>query len=143
MHMAAKEYFQFKKLLKDKGFFTTAPRKHIFDVLQIHPALTLKGLIGLSRQYDTATVYRTVDLFEKLGIIKRIRLGWHTKIELSDIFQHHHHHLTCSSCGRVVILKEDATVEKLINQLALTKKFKATDHELEIRGICGPCQTTK
>lgn len=138
--MQSNDLYRFKRLLKENGYFTTSPRKHIFELLQLHPTLTMKGLIALSKQHDQATIYRTIDLFEKLGIIHRLRLGWHTKIELSDSFQHHHHHLTCTFCGKVIILKEDAIIEKQIKDMALLKNFLPADHELEIRGKCKSCQ---
>ena len=138
--MSEAEFIQFKKLLKQAGYFITAPRKHIFELLQEHPALTLKQLIHLTKDHDQATVYRTVDLFEELGVINRLRLGWHTKIELSDLFQHHHHHLTCTQCGKVTDLEEDLEVEQSINKLAAKIHFKAIDHNLEIRGVCNSCQ---
>lgn len=140
--MADVEFSRFKKLLKDSGYFVTAPRMRLFGLLQNHPALTLKELIKLVKKHDQTTVYRNMDLFERLGIINRLRLGWHTKIELSDIFQHHHHHMSCVNCGKVWALKEDALIEAQIIKLANLKDFKAMDHQLEIRGLCKTCQKT-
>ena len=137
--MADVEFLRFKKLLKDSGHFVTAPRMRMFGLLQHHPALTLKELITLVKKHDQTTVYRNMDLFERLGIINRLRFGWHTKIELSDIFQHHHHHMTCVNCGKVWTLKEDELIEKQITKLVQKKNFVAKDHQLEIRGICKNC----
>lgn len=143
IYMADAEFLRFKKLLKQNGHFVTAPRMRLFGLLQIHPALTLKELINLIEKHDQVTVYRNMNLFESLGIINRLRLGWHTKIELSDIFKHHHHHLSCVSCGKVWTLKEDEVIEKQIGKLATAKNFKAMDHQLEIRGLCSACQKHK
>jgi Fur family ferric uptake transcriptional regulator len=116
------------------------PRMRMFGMLQNNPALTLKELIKLVKKHDQVTVYRNIELFEKLGIINRLRLGWHTKIELSDIFQHHHHHIACINCGKVWALKEDKLIEQQIKILAQSKQFKTIDHQLEIRGLCAKCQ---
>jgi Fur family zinc uptake transcriptional regulator len=134
------EVSRFKKLLKDNGHFITKPRLRLFAILQRRPALTMQELIPLVDQHDQVTVYRNIDLFEKLGIINRLRLGWLTKIELSDIFVHHHHHFTCTNCGKIFDLPDDPIIEKQISQLALGKNFHATDHQLEIRGLCRDCQ---
>lgn len=131
---------RFEELLKDNHNFVTEPRLRLFALLQKHPALTLKELIRLLPRHDQVTVYRNMDLFERLGIITRLRLGRQTKIELSDLFRHHHHHFTCNRCGKVVDLPEDPLVERHIRWLAAHSRFKATDHTLEIRGLCQDCQ---
>lgn len=138
--MSKVELNQFKDLLRDNGNFVTMPRLRLFGNLQSHPALTMKELIKLTSKHDQVTVYRNIDLFEKLGVINRIRLGWNTKIELSDIFQHHHHHMSCVQCGKVWTLPEDPLIEKQIAELTRSKMFKAYDHQLEIRGVCSGCQ---
>lgn len=117
----------------------TAPRMRMFGLLQHHPAITIKRLLKLVEKHDRATVYRNIELFEQLGIINRLQLGWHTKLELSDIFQHHHHHMSCNSCGKVWTLKEDTLIETWITKLAESKYFKLMDHQLEIRGLCKNC----
>jgi Fe2+ or Zn2+ uptake regulation protein len=133
------ELKRFRKLLKRNSLFITKPRYRLFLILQKFPALTLHELITKLPQHDQVTVYRNIDLFEKLGIITRIRLGWTTKIELSDLFQHHHHHFTCLKCLRVINLPEDKTVERSINKLGEGQGLKITDHQLEIRGLCNSC----
>lgn len=138
--MADVEFLRFKKLLKSNGYFLTKPRMSLFGLLQHHPAPTLKELIRLTNKHDQVTVYRNIDLFDKLGIINRLRLGWHTKIELSDIFQHHHHHISCVNCGKVWVLAEDPLIEQQISNLTKAKQFMAMDHQLEIRGLCKSCQ---
>lgn len=131
---------RFRQLLKQNGYFVTKARYRLFKLLQRHPALTMNELIRLFSLHDMTTAYRTVELFEKLGIITHLRLGWNNKIELSDIFRHHHHHFSCIQCGRVVRLPDDADLEKQIVALAQKTGLVATDHQLEIRGICKHCQ---
>ena len=139
--MADTEFRRFKKLLTSKGYFMTRPRMRLFGLLQKHPALTFKQLLRLSPQHDPVTLYRNVELFENLGIINKLRLGWETKIEVSDVFRHHHHHFTCVSCGQVINLKENAIIEKQIKNITRQLSLKAMDHQLEIRGLCPKCQS--
>jgi len=133
------EFANFKKLLKDNGYFITKPRLRLFALLHHHPEISIKQLVVLADKNDQSTVYRNLILFEKLGIINRLRLGWHSKVELSDMFQHHHHHFTCLKCGNVTILPENSLLEDQINKLAASKNFSQTDHQLEIRGLCQSC----
>lgn len=137
------EMRRFRQLLKQNGHFITKPRLRLFVILQKRPALTMQQLIPLLTQHDQVTVYRNIDLFEELGIVNRLRLGWQTKIELSDKFMHHHHHFTCTSCGEVYDLPDDPTFEKHIIDLGRNQNFNVTDHQLEIRGLCTNCQNKR
>lgn len=137
--MSKVELDRFKQLLRDNGYFVTTPRLRLFGNLQAHPALTMKELIKLTAKHDQATIYRNVDLFEKLGIINRLRLGWNTKIELGDLFRHHHHHIACTQCNKIWALNEDPIIEEQIEKAARTKGFRPTDHQLQIRGLCQDC----
>jgi Fur family ferric uptake transcriptional regulator len=129
------------KLLKKNRHYVTQARLRLFKILQDRPALSIKELIGLLPKHDQATVYRNITIFENLGVIARLRLGRQSKLELSDMFQHHHHHLTCLKCGRVIALAENTKLEREINQLSKSRNFKPTDHQLEIRGYCSNCQS--
>jgi len=134
------EFANFKKLLKDNEYFITKPRLRLFALLHHHPEISIKQLVALASRNDQSTVYRNLIIFERLSIINRLRLGWHSKVELSDMFQHHHHHFTCLKCGQVTILPENSLLEDQINKLAVSKNFSQTDHQLEIRGHCSACQ---
>ncbi len=137
------EIRRLKSLLKKNKHYITKPRLRLFAVLQKHPALTVNQLILLVPKHDQATVYRNIALFEELGVINRLRLGWLTKIELSDIFQHHHHHFTCINCGKVITLPDQPAIEKNIKSMVDKQGFKAMDHQLEIRGYCPRCKELK
>ncbi len=89
---------------------------------------------------DRASVYRTVRLFEQLGIVQRLQIGWKYKLELSNAFQDHHHHLTCLHCSAVTPLPEDLVLEAQLTRLAQQHNFDARDHQLEIRGLCLNCR---
>jgi Fur family ferric uptake transcriptional regulator len=135
----ATEIQQFEKLLTKNNHYITKARLRLFIILQKHPALSVKELISLLPKHDQATVYRNIKTFEKLGVIARLQLGWHSKLELSDMFRHHHHHLTCIKCGRIIGLPENSELEQQIANLTKELNFKQADHQLEIRGLCKEC----
>jgi Fur family ferric uptake transcriptional regulator len=89
-------------------------------------------------QLDRASLYRIITVFEKLGIVQRINIGWKYKIELSDKFAEHHHHLTCLKCGRIIPINEDE-LEAFFEGLAHSHKFKPTEHQVEVQGYCETC----
>ncbi len=130
---------RFRSLLKNEGHFATQPRLKLFATLQNHSTLSIHELITSLERHNQATVYRNIKLFEELGIISRLQLGWRSKLELSDVFQHHHHHMTCGNCGKVYILKDNPIIEAEIDRMSRTSGFKSTDHQLEIRGLCKTC----
>lgn len=137
-----KELRFFRELLIARGYFVTKPRLRLFAILQQHNTLTIRELIARLPQQDPATVYRNIKVFEELGIISRLQLGWQSKLELSDKFEHHHHHFSCINCGKVIVLEKNPILEREIEQLSNRQSFKPLDHQLEIRGLCSDCNKT-
>lgn len=134
------ELHQFKEILGKSGNFATKQRVELFKYLQAHPEIAIKKLITELPSQDQATIYRNIKLFESLGIINRLQLGWNSKLELSSKFHDHHHHMTCNSCGKVIAWEEDPSIELRIQTVALKLGFIPQDHQLEIRGLCRDCQ---
>ena len=130
----------FRDLLRKNGSFATRQRTDLFKYLQAHPEVTIKRLIRDLPSQDQATVYRNIKLFEELGIINRLQLGWNSKLELSSKFHDHHHHMTCTNCGKIIAWEEDPAIELRIQTVALKLGFLPEDHQLEIRGLCQNCQ---
>ncbi len=85
------------------------------------------------------TVYRTLEILDKLGFICEVHAGGSCRSYLVRRPVEHHHHLICSDCGKVV----DFTSCDLNNvKQSLTREtgFKITSHLLEFLGICQSCQ---
>lgn len=131
---------QLQKALRQSGYSVTAVRQKVFEALQGQEPLTMSELTKRCSGIDRASVYRTVALFENLGIVQRLQIGWKYKLELSDQFSHHHHHASCLHCGKLIALPEDLALEKRLHALAKAQNFQPTDHQIEIRGLCQSCQ---
>ncbi len=131
--------------LKEHGYSLTKPRQAVFGALQAGIPRSMRELtLDLASVIDRASIYRTVALFESLGIVVRVQQGWKYKIELSDIFSPHHHHITCVVCHKSVNFHESETFETLINTIATESGFVPRSHSLEIFGLCPECsQSTK
>ncbi len=131
----------FTKTLQNNGYSVTKARKAVFGALDSEEPLEMRKLIKkVGSKFDRASIYRTVSLFEKLGIIQRLQIGWKYKLELTDLFNYHHHHVTCISCGIIVPLREDSMLEATLNSLAREYGFQPRTHQLEIQGLCRNCQ---
>lgn len=128
----------FQKLLKDAGYSLTKARLTVFTALEGQEPLSMHQLVERARDIDRASVYRAVELFEQLGIVQRLNIGWKYKLELADRFAAHHHHLTCTGCGRTTAI-EAARLEIFIEQLARSYGFTPTAHQVELQGMCASC----
>lgn len=127
--------------LKQQNQSLTKTRQLVFAALQDKEPQTMHEVVNRCQgQVDRASVYRVIALFERIGIVQRLQIGWKYKLELSDAFHHHHHHLTCLNCGRIIPLPEDPQLENRLQQLATTAQFQTQDHQVEIRGWCQNCQ---
>lgn len=130
-----------KITLKQHGQSLTRPRVLVFNALDGDEAQSMQQLVARCGQaIDRASVYRTVALFERLGIVQRLHLGWKYKIELSDDFQVHHHHLTCLRCGKTVPLPADDSLEDRLQSMAKAASFQIQQHQIEVQGLCRTCQ---
>ena len=131
------------KILKDNSYSVTQARSLVFDLLWDHEPQTMHELdVRAKDRIDRASIYRTMNLFERLGLAQRVIVGWKYKLELSDVFTHHHHHISCLKCGKVLSIKEDETIERLIKTFAEKYKITAERHQFEIQGHCEKCLST-
>ena len=130
----------FASILKGNGYSLTKPRQTVFGTLSEHGSMSMAELAkAVADTCDRASVYRTIELFEKLNIAQKVAVGWKYKVELSEIFQGHHHHAVCLKCEQVIDFHESPELEVALQQIAQEAGFKLTDHSLELQGYCSNC----
>ncbi len=81
-----------------------------------------------------ATVYRTVETLEDLGLIKRVAY-WGGSARY-DANIHDHHHLICLKCGAISDLEMDIGWEMPPE----IKGYKTFTYSVHIYGVCPACQ---
>ncbi len=130
-----------KDLFKEKGLRITPQRLEIWNIVKkmdTHPAtedvfeLVRKRFSNIS--FDT--VYRTLTLFEKFGIIKKVH--YFTNRTLYDTNLAPHHHFVCMRCRKII----DFTWEDMDNTDIpeyVKSMGKPDSIYVEIRGICKEC----
>ena len=124
------------------GYKLTPPRLAVLQVLDetdehISRAQILERVQAVQPAIGRATVYRTLELLIRLGVVRPIYLG-----EQNVCFtraDRGHHHLICSECGQVVEFDE-CTVGQLQETLAQRLNFDIRGHLLEFYGLCERCQ---
>ena len=87
-----------------------------------------------------ATVYRTVNLLQKAGLILPVALpGSETRYEPAS--RGHHHHFQCRKCGRV----DDLSICPLSAAvgMVLPAGYKLEGHEITLSGLCPDCNRRK
>ena len=132
--------------LRDGAAKVTGPRKAILEVLRHHPhPMTNKEIhnsLPKGEACDLATIYRSINRLEKLGMVKRYDFGDNTaRFELlGKDDDGHHHHLICRKCSEVVEIDECFPTE-LEQRIAKTNGFSDVTHKLEFFGTCPDCQT--
>ena len=89
-------------------------------------------------QTGLATVYRTLALLADKGVVDT--LSHHgTELCYRLCTESHHHHLMCSSCHRVVEV-EECGLGTWLDAVSAEHGFVATDHRVEITGLCAACR---
>lgn len=137
----------FSRALQDAGYRVTGPRLAVARVmLEAEDWLGPEEIQQRARRHHPGlglvTVYRTLDLLEELGRVRRLHLedGCHgyVRTELS-----HGHHLVCRDCQQVIEFPGSNDVEGLMERLARRTGFVIEDHMLELLGICPSCQEAR
>jgi Fur family ferric uptake transcriptional regulator len=126
--------------LAKAGFRSGGGRRRVLELLGSEDcALTALEIDRLLPEVGRATVYRSLDQLESLGLVQKIDLGAEAAgYERVDPEGHHHHHIVCERCGRVVAF-EDEGLERAIVALTRRPDFKVLSHEVTLRGECSRC----
>ena len=131
---------QLTELLGANDLRSTAARQRVFMVLKAaNSPLFIHQIVSLSAPINRTSVYRTLTLFDKLGIIQVITTGWKKRYELAGPFKPHHHHLQCDVCQELIALETPA-LEKLIQHFASSHSYVLTSHHMELHGLCQACR---
>jgi Fur family transcriptional regulator, ferric uptake regulator len=87
----------------------------------------------------TATIYRTLDLLVKSGLVVERDFGEGFRRFEPSRGVPHHEHLLCTVCGRVDEFR-DERLERMTTLIAESHGYSRQRHRLVIYGVCGECQ---
>ena len=122
------------------GYRRGGSRRKVIDFLGTRDCAVTA--LEIDRELDRvgrASVYRTLEQLEELGLVQKVDLGREsTAYERVDPAGHHHHHLVCTRCGRVLPF-EDEALEEAIHEVRTREGFKVEGHEVTLRGTCARC----
>ncbi len=136
-----------KKALHDKGLRLTPQRQLVLEAM-----VNLgKGHLTADEVYEItkaesndislATIYRTLDLFVDMNLLRRFDSGdGVARYEIdSEKSEHYHHHLICLQCGKITEFKDDL-LDELEENISKKAGFMIADHCLRFFGYCQECQ---
>ena len=131
------------------GYRITIPRQIVLQVLdESKKHLSAEDIfLKVHQIYPTiglTTVYRTLELLDKLKIIYRLESGdGQSRYELSKNSElHYHHHLICLDCGTISEFKDDL-LEEVEAKIEASEDFEVVDHTLKFYGYCAKCKSKK
>jgi Fe2+ or Zn2+ uptake regulation protein len=132
---------ELKQALRDRGQRVTPQRLLIHRAIRRldRHATADEVLDEVSETLPNAslpTVYATLDLFEELGIVRRVAAG--EGAVLYDPRAETHHHLVCRRCRRVQDLEAPLDTAPAIRS-ARRGGFQPQQAELVVRGLCADC----
>jgi Fur family ferric uptake transcriptional regulator len=132
--------------LETAGLRLTGPRRELADLLTEQDGhFTSAELVSETKRrrlgVGRATVFRTLDALEELGLVERIDLpsGEHAYVTCE---RPHHHHVVCSNCGRTSEI-DDAGLKTVVHQVARRTGYRVDIHRLELFGLCPACQAAR
>jgi Fur family ferric uptake transcriptional regulator len=135
---------EFRAYLREHNLPVTPQRLAVAEVLllrdrhfsadEIEQALRAEGI-----SVGTATVYRTLEVLVKSGLVVERDFGEGFRRYESARGMPQHEHLLCTVCGRVVEFQDDR-LDRMSTLLAEAHGFATNSHRLVIYGVCSDCQ---
>lgn len=130
-------------LLRENGYKVTPQRLAIYEALtntKEHPSAEML-FSTLQPKYPSmsfATVYKTVEILNKLNLIQIINTG-------EDSFRYDadtsaHSHVQCTACNRVDDIPELSRDREIVAKVEETSGYKVDKHQFYFFGVCESCR---
>jgi len=133
----------FINFFKDKKLRLSHPRLLIYQVLSdtktpLSPQELYQILLKKQKRIGLTSIYRSLDLFESMGMVFKIINGSSMKYKLCEI-EDHHHHIICKACGSVVELNF-CDISDWSKKVTESTGYQVIDHQLNFYGFCKACK---
>ncbi len=132
--------------LSERGYKLTRQRKAVVEVMtHAHTRLSAAEVFTKAQRacpdLGLTTVYRTLEILEELGAIRRVHLDDGCE-GFAPASAEHGHHLICSRCQETIEF-EDCNLSALLRRVSEQTGFTIQQHWLELMGLCPKCQPKK
>jgi Fur family ferric uptake transcriptional regulator len=131
--------------LRARGLRLTSQRRQVLDAVTELDHATPEAIGVRLREAagpggsspDVSTVYRTLELLERLGLV------WHTHLgkgaPVYHAAEHPHLHVVCSSCGAIASA-DPALLQPAAERLAADLGFSVDVGHVALSGTCRDCR---
>ena len=130
-----------RRTLHERGLRMTPQRQLVLDAVRAlghaTPERICTHVQSAAPAVNITTVYRTLDLLERLGLVRHTHLG-HGAPNYSA-HEHEHVHLVCHGCGTVTEVPTDVMTE-LAGRLAAESGFTLDVSHVALSGLCRACR---
>jgi Fur family ferric uptake transcriptional regulator len=130
-----------RRTLHQRGLRMTPQRQLVLDAVRDLGHATPEQICTQVQQAAPAvnitTVYRTLDLMERIGLVRHTHLG-HGAPTYSEQ-EHQHVHLVCHSCGTVTESPTDL-MDGLAERLLAESDFALDPTHVALSGQCRECR---
>lgn len=139
-----------QKRLQERQHKMTPQRRIVLQIFLDRPGehLSAEDVHGILRsnrlEIGLATVYRSLELLNKLGLLQKMEFGdgcSRYELNTTDPSAHQHHHLICIRCNKVIEFEDDL-LEALEQDIADKSGFRIVDHQVKFFGYCKECQNS-
>jgi Fe2+ or Zn2+ uptake regulation protein len=140
-HTPPQDDAELSELLRGRGLRATSQRVVMHRLLrERHRHVSAEELLSEASErlpgISLPTVYATLELFERLGIVRRVNGGggtllWDTRAEA-------HGHMICRRCGRIEDMEIPVDLERA-RRSAARAGFEPDRAEVVIGGLCASC----
>ncbi|MGQ9889099.1 MAG: Fur family transcriptional regulator [Aggregatilineales bacterium] len=130
--------------LREAGHKLTNARLTVLRVLEtseshMNSAAILEAVNRLDPEIGRASVFRTLELFTRLGIVRPTYIESSSTPNYVLLPNGHHHHIICVNCHRVIEFDECA-LGPLVGELEQRHNVRLIGHLLELYGLCERCR---
>ncbi len=131
---------ELSSLLRDNGYKVTPQRLAVYESLaktKTHPnaEMLFKTLQPKFPAMSFATVYKSMEIFDRLNIITILNTGedsYRYDADMSD-----HQHIQCTKCGRVDDLMVDS--RDFTHKAELETGYRISEQKSYFYGVCPKC----
>ena len=139
-----REIDTFRRFLLPQGLKLTRERESLLrEIFATHYHFEADELLFRLKEKNIktsrATIYRTLDLLVRSGLVRRVHLGEDHYHYERVTRNSHHDHLICTTCGGVIEF-HDPELEARQVEICRSQGFTPTFHNLQILGICDDCR---
>jgi Fur family transcriptional regulator, ferric uptake regulator len=132
-----------KTQLSEQGYKLTRQRRAVVEVVTQTPAHLSAAEVYAKAQracpdLGLTTVYRTLEILEQMGVIRRVHLDGGCE-GFAPTSAEHGHHLICSRCQETIEF-ENCNLTVLLKRVSEQTGFTIEQHWLELVGLCPKCQ---